>query len=211
MKQPVLSVCLAGLLAGSAVCSLSCSRAPMPPTPDAAKDSSQAKNESPRPKDEPTQPEPKKPEPKKAEPTQAQPKKPEPKKAADPVVVSAETLAQAVQDDVNTAVKKYHLTELQVDGVVGSLNESKGQVGMFRFNVMVKDRKTDKMVGFTIFCGLKEPLPEGDKRLDEIAVGKRVTIRGNSFAMGNGQVTLGGCVIVREGEKGGGKKEAMGP
>jgi tRNA_anti-like len=128
-----------------------------------------------------------------------EPKKTEPKKTPDPILVSADTLAQAVQDDVNAAAKKYHLRELQVEGVVSRQSEYKGQVGSFQFDVMVKDRKTDKMVGFTIFCGLKEPLPKGDKRLDEIAAGKKVTVRGRSTAMGNGQVTLTSCIITRAG------------
>jgi hypothetical protein len=155
------------------------------------------KIEEPRQKDEPGR---------KSEPTPIKPKSTDPKKSADPVVVSADTLAQAVQDDVNSAAKKYHLTELQVDGVVAKHSEFKGQVAMFQFDLSVKDRKTDKMVGFTIFCSLKDPLPKGDKRLDEFAVGKKVTIRGKSTAMGNGQVTLTDCMIVREGDKGGAKK-----
>jgi hypothetical protein len=128
------------------------------------------------------------------------PKK-EPKKTPDAIIVSANTLAQAVQDDVNTAAKKYHLEELQVAGVVTRLSESKGRVAMFQFDVMVKDRKTDKMVEFTIFCGLKDPLQKGDKKLDEIAVGKKATVRGRSTAMGNGQVTLTGCIILRDGTR----------
>jgi hypothetical protein len=93
-----------------------------------------------RPKDEPGP---------KTEPSQT-----EPKKTAAPIVVSADTLAQAVQDDVNSAAKKYHLVELQVDGVVAGQSEYKGRVAMIKFELMVKDRKTDKMVGFTVFCSL---------------------------------------------------------
>ena len=139
-----------------------------------------------------------------------EPIKPQPKSAPDPIVVSAETLAQAVQDDVNSAVKKYHLQELQVKGVVTARNQYKGKVGMFQFDVKVMDRATKKTVGFTVFCGLKEPLPDGDKRLDEIAVGKRVAVRGRSTAMGNGQVTLTGCVIVRQSDQKDAKKKGPG-
>jgi hypothetical protein len=136
----------------------------------------------------------------KSEPTQT-----EPKKTGDPIVVSADKLAQAVQDDVNSAASKYHLTELQVDGVVAGQSEYKGRVAVIKFELMVKDRKTDKMVEFTVFCSLKDPLPKGDKGLDEIAVGKKVTVRGKSTAMGNGQVTLTGCIIVRARDEGKGK------
>jgi hypothetical protein len=122
----------------------------------------------------------------------------EPKKSSAPMVVSAHTLAQAVQDDVNAAALKYHLRELQVDGVVAGQSEYKGKVAVIKFELMVKDRKKDKMVDFTVFCSLKDPLPKGDKGLDEIAVGKKVTVLGKSTAMGNGQVTLTGCIVVRK-------------
>jgi hypothetical protein len=125
-----------------------------------------------------------------------EPKQTEPEKRAKPIVISAEKLAQAVQDDVNAAVKKYHLVELQVEGVVAAHSESKGSVRMIQFKPMVKDRKTGKMVTFVVFCSLKSPLPKGDKRLDAIAVGRRVAVRGSSFAMGNGQVTMGPCIIA---------------
>ena len=137
--------------------------------------------------------------------------KTEPKKSSAPIVVSAHNLAQAVQDDVNSAARKYHLTELQVDGVVAGQSEYKGRVAVIKFELMVKDRKTDKMVEFTVFCSLKDPLPKGDKRLDELAVGMKVTVRGKSTAMGNGQVTLTNCIIVREGDKGGAKKGSTRP
>jgi hypothetical protein len=129
---------------------------------------------------------------------QTLPPKTGPEKGAKPIVISAEKLAQAVQDDVNAAVKKYHLVELQVEGIVAAHSESKGSVGMIQFKPMVKDNKTGKAVQFVVFCSLKSPLPKGDKRLDEIAVGKRVAVRGKSFAMGNGQVTMGPCIIVRK-------------
>ena len=132
---------------------------------------------------------------------------PQPKKTPDPIIVSADTLAQAVQDDVNVAAKKYHLSELEVEGVVTARPMYKGRISMFQFDVMVIDRATDKMVGFTIFCGLKDPVPEGDKRLDDFAVGKKVTVRGKSIAMGNGQVTLTNCIIVRPSDKGEAKKK----
>lgn len=90
-------------------------------------------------------------------------------------------------------------------------SEYKGLVAMFQFNLMVKDRKTDKVVGFTVFCSLKDPLPKGDKKLDEFAIGKKVTVQGKSTAMGNGQVTLTNCIIVREGDKGGAKKGSTKP
>jgi hypothetical protein len=125
--------------------------------------------------------------------------------AVKPVVVSAETLAQAVQDDVRAAAKKYHLTELQIDGVVSKHMQIKGEVHMIQFDVMVKDREKDKRQGFTIFFSLKDRVPKGDKRLEEFAVGKKVTVRGKSFAMGNGQVTLMNCFVVREADKGGAK------
>jgi hypothetical protein len=125
----------------------------------------------------------------------------EKKKAAEPIVVSADTLAQAVLNDMDAAVKKYHLQDLQVDGVVSRQSEDKGRVVMIQFNVMVKDRKTDKMVEFTVFCGLKDPLPKDDKRLADLAVGKKVTVQGWSGAMGNGQVTLVKCVILRADDK----------
>ncbi len=135
------------------------------------------------------------------------PVQPEPKKTPDPIIVSAGTLAQAVEDDVNSAAKKYHLTELQVEGVVTARPAYKGRIAIFQCEVMVIDRKTNKMVGFTIFCSLKDPLPEGDKRLDEFAVGKKVTVRGKSIAMGNGQVTLTNCIIVRQSDKGEARKK----
>lgn len=120
----------------------------------------------------------------------------EPEKKAEPLVVAPETLAQAVQDDVNAAARKYHLTELQLTGVVTKQSEYKGEVHSFQFDVMVNDRKLDKMVDFSIFFGLKDALPKGDKRIDEFAAGKTVTVRGKSIAMGNGQVTLLYCVLV---------------
>jgi hypothetical protein len=143
--------------------------------------------------------------------TEGKKEEPPKKETVKPVVVSAETLAQAVQDDVNDAAKKYHLTELQIDGVVSKHMELKGEVHMIQFDVMVKDRKKDKMDGFTIFFSLKDRVPNGDKRLDEFAVGKKVTVQGKSFAMGNGQVTLMNCFIVREADKGGDKKESKKP
>ena len=143
--------------------------------------------------------------------TEGKKEEPPKKEAVKPVVVSAETLAQAVQDDVIAAAKKYHLTELRIDGVVSKHMELKGEVHMIQFDVMVKDRKKDKMDGFTIFFSLKDRVPKGDKRLDEFAVGKKVTVQGKSFAMGNGQVTLMNCFIVREADKGGDKKESKKP
>ncbi|HZZ81883.1 MAG TPA: hypothetical protein VFE62_25505 [Gemmataceae bacterium] len=116
--------------------------------------------------------------------------------AKTPIVVSGAVLAQAVQDDVSAAAKMYHLTELQVDGVIAGQSEFKERIAMLRLDFMVKDPKTKKMTDFSIFCSLKEPLAKGDKRLDELAVGKKVTVRGTSTAMGNGQVTLTGCLIV---------------
>ena len=124
-----------------------------------------------------------------------------------PIIVSAETLAQAVQDDVNAAAKKYHLTELQIDGAVTKQSEYKGKVQTFQMDVKIKDRKTDKPVEFTIFFSLKDPLPKGDKRIEEFAVGKKVKVRGKSIAMGNGQVTLINCVIVRPTNKEDDKKK----
>jgi hypothetical protein len=125
----------------------------------------------------------------------------ESQKNSGPIVVSAQTLAQAVQDDVNAAAKKYHLTELQVDGVVTGQSASKGKVSLIKFELKVNDRKTNKMVDFTVFCGLKDPLPKGDKGLEDVAVGKTATVRGKSTAMGNGQVTLTGCIIVHKGDE----------
>lgn len=125
----------------------------------------------------------------------------EPEKKAEPLIVAPETLAQAVQDDVNAAARKYHLTELQLTGVVTKQSEYKGEVHSFQFDVMVNDRTMDKRVGFSIFFGLKEALPKGDNRINEFAAGKTVTVRGKSIAMGNGQVTLLYCVLVPKADK----------
>jgi hypothetical protein len=59
--------------------------------------------------------------------------KTEPKKPTAPIMVSAEKLAQAVQDDVIMAAMKYHLVELRVEGVVAGHSEIKGSVGMIQF------------------------------------------------------------------------------
>lgn len=119
-----------------------------------------------------------------------------PDKPAPPIVVAPETLAQAVQDDVNAAARKYHLTELQMTGVVTKQSGDKDKVHSLQFDVTITDRQTEKPVDFSIFFGLKDPLPKGDKRIEEFAAGKTVTVRGKSIAMGNGQVTLLYCVLV---------------
>jgi hypothetical protein len=124
-----------------------------------------------------------------------------------PIVVSGEVLAQAVLDDVNAAAKKYHLTELQIDGVVAKQTESKGKLVLVQFEVKAIDPKSNKPVSFTIFCSLKDQLPKGDERIDALAVGNKITVRGKSGAMGNGQVTLYKCVIVPKKEEGAAKDE----
>jgi len=125
----------------------------------------------------------------------------EPQQHEKPLVVAPQTLAQAVHDDVNAAASKYHLTMLQLTGVVTKVSEYKGEVHLFQFDLKVKDAKSGKMDDFTIFFGLKDAVPKGDKRLEELAVGKKVTVRGKSTSMGNGQVTLYKCVIVPTDDK----------
>lgn len=127
--------------------------------------------------------------------------KAEAKKPPTPTIVSAQALAQAVEDDVNATARRYQLTELQTDGVVAEHAEHKDKVAVIKFKLMVKDRETGKMVEFTIFCVLKTPMQKGDQGLDAMAVGAKVTVRGTSIAMGNRQLTLGNCVLAGEREK----------
>ena len=115
-----------------------------------------------------------------------------------PVVVSAEQLAQELHDDINTAYRRYGLIPLQVQGVVHKRMEDKGAIHMIQFLPPNKDRKTGTPVELVIFCGLQPPIPVGDKTAADLAVGKKVTIRGTMFAAGNGQATLGPCTLVRD-------------
>ena len=120
------------------------------------------------------------------------------RKPADTVVVSPETLAQELTDDVVKNYPRYYKAgALQIKGVIHKRAEDKGMIVRIDFQVPVK-LKGDKKDDFVIFCGLKDKVSLKDKEAADLAVGKAVTIRGKLTAGGNGQATLYQCEIVRD-------------
>jgi hypothetical protein len=120
------------------------------------------------------------------------------KKPADTVVVSPETLAQELTDDIVKNYPRYYKADaLQIKGVIHKRAEDKGMIVRIDFQVPVR-LKGDKKDDFVIFCGLKDRVSLKGKEAADLAVGKTVTIRGKLTAGGNGQATLYQCEIVRD-------------
>ncbi len=119
-----------------------------------------------------------------------------PKKPPAPIAISAEKLAQELHDDLTPAYKRYGLVPLQVQGVVHKQAKSKTVINLVQFKPAIKDRKTGKPVEFIVFCGLRPFVPIREKAGADLAVGKKVTLRGTVIAAGNGQVTLTDCQLV---------------
>jgi hypothetical protein len=121
-------------------------------------------------------------------------KQPEPKKPAAPVAVTAEKLAQDFMANPGDAYKRYGAQPVQVTGVVSKRQENKGAVFRIDFIVPSQDKKSD----WTLVMVPLKPIPLGDKAASDVAVGKRVTLRGNVIATGVGATTITECEIVRE-------------
>jgi hypothetical protein len=124
--------------------------------------------------------------------------KQEPKKPAGPIVITAERLSQELYDDINAAYRRYGLTPLEVEGTIAKQSVNKGAIVMVQFQPPIKDRKTGKPVEWVVFCALRPPVPVGAPGAADLAVGKKVKLRGTMVAAGNGQATLSSCDIVRE-------------
>jgi hypothetical protein len=119
----------------------------------------------------------------------------EKKEGKTPVVVTAEKLAQDLTDDV---VKNYPRDDgkpLQITGTVSKRTDTKTEVTHVQFQPKVKD-KEGKETDLTVFCSLKPPVSFKGKAAENLAVGKKMTIRGNLAAAGNGQATRLDCVVV---------------
>jgi hypothetical protein len=126
------------------------------------------------------------------------PRKTPPDSKKTPVIISAEQLAQELQDDLATNYPRYYGVPLQIDGVVAKQSQDKGAITMIQFEPSVKDKKTGKDVEFTVFCGLLKPVSIGSSDAAGLAVGQRVKLSGNLSAAGNGQATLNSCIILRQ-------------
>jgi hypothetical protein len=122
------------------------------------------------------------------------------KKSA-PVAISADKLAQGLQDDLAATYKRYYGVPLRIDGVVARQMQDKGAITMLQLKPLVTDRKTSKEVDFVIFCSLRKPVPVDSPAAADLAVGKRVRLVGNMFAAGNGQATLGPCDVEKQGSE----------
>jgi hypothetical protein len=119
----------------------------------------------------------------------------EKKEGKTPVVVTAEKLAQDLTDDVVKNYPRYYGKPLQITGTVSKRTDTKTEVTQVQFQPKVKD-KEGKETDLTVFCSLKPPVSFKGKAAENLAVGKKVTIRGNLAAAGNGQATLLDCVVV---------------
>jgi hypothetical protein len=124
-----------------------------------------------------------------------------PRKKIAPVAISAEQLAQGLQDDLNATYKRYYGIPLRIEGVVAKHSVDKGAIVMLQFAPSVTDKKTDKAVDFVVFCGLRKPVAVGSPEAAGIAVGKRVRLVGSMFAAGNGQATIGPCDVEKQGNE----------
>ena len=84
-------------------------------------------------------------------------------------------------------------------GVVTKQMQDKGAITMLQFEPAVTDKKTSKPVEFVIFCGLRRRISPRSPSAADVAVGKRVRLLGTLSAAGNGQATLGSCVLQKQG------------
>jgi hypothetical protein len=118
-----------------------------------------------------------------------------------PVAVTAQQLAQGLQDDLNATYGRYYGVPLQIEGVVAKQLQDKGAITMLQFDPPVTDKKTNKPVEFAVFCGLRRRVRVKSPAAVELAVGKRVTLVGQLSAAGNDQATLTSCVLQKQGKK----------
>lgn len=120
------------------------------------------------------------------------------KKPKAPVAISAQQLAQGLQDDFGATYGRYFGVPILIDGVVSNLAKDKGAITMIQFAPPVTDKKTNKPVDLIVFCGLKDKIPEGSPAAADVAVGKHVHLIGSLSAAGNGQATLYSCVVQKQ-------------
>jgi hypothetical protein len=116
----------------------------------------------------------------------------------EPVIVSAEQLAQEIQDNASAAYKRYSVSPLQVEGVISKRNEDKGAIHMIQMAPPIKDSKTGKPALIVIYCSLRTPIPLGDKAAEKLAVGMKVKIRGSLLSAAGGEAMFGPCEIVSD-------------
>ncbi len=113
--------------------------------------------------------------------------KPEPKDKKNGLAVTAEQLAQDFIDDPGRAYKHYGVQPVQVTGVVSKRNDPVA-------HIQVSGKGMDgRPVEWTFVMVLPKSV-----KADEVAVGKKVTLRGNLAATGGGTTTIDVSEVVRE-------------